>query len=319
MIHSSESHSKEMQTHSCQSLSTSTFQLCYPHRCHSSKTHFPKPNTLLVGSSRVVPRKNYLLFSSLRAAADNGDSEVELLGKPALAHPPSVEENEEEEEEDGEKDTADNEPNKTQDMEDALAPFLKFFKSRDAAEIDGIDEDGDLGMFVDSPKVDETVKAESSDKNAVAVEYYDPKPGDFVVGVVVSGNENKLDVNVGADYLGTMLTKEMMPLNSGEIESSLFDLEKDAEQLMVNGKLGIVKDDEGFKGEWMQESPIVAIGTVIFAEVLGRTLSGRPLLSARRMFRRVAWHRVRQVITIINSTLLSTSSLFSSSLVIAKF
>lgn len=288
-----------MQTHSCQSLSTSTFQLCYPHRHRSSsKTYFSKPNTLLVGSSRFVLRKNHLLFDSLHAsAADNGDSEVELLGKPALVHSPSVEE---EDEEDGEKDISDNETNKLQEMEDALAPFLKFFKSSESAEIDGIDEDGDLGMFLDSPKVDEIVKSESSKKNTVAVEYYDPKPGDFVVGVVVSGNDNKLDVNVGADYLGTMLTKEMMPLNSDcEIESSLFDLEKDAEQLMVNGKLGLVKDDEGFKGEWMQESPIVGIGTVIFAEVLGRTLSGRPLLSARRMFRRVAWHRVRQVVIII--------------------
>lgn len=40
---------------------------------------------------------------------------------------------------------------------------------------------------------------------------------------------------------------------------------------------------------------LVAPGTVVFAEVLGRTLSGRPLLSARRLFRRLAWHRARQI------------------------
>lgn len=41
---------------------------------------------------------------------------------------------------------------------------------------------------------------------------------------------------------------------------------------------------------------LVAPGTVVFAEVLGRTLSGRPLLSARRLFRRLAWHRASQIL-----------------------
>ncbi|KAG2271676.1 hypothetical protein Bca52824_066231 [Brassica carinata] len=34
--------------------------------------------------------------------------------------------------------------------------------------------------------------------------------------------------------------------------------------------------------------------TMIFADVLWRMLSGRPLLSSRRYFRRIAWHQVRQ-------------------------
>jgi small subunit ribosomal protein S1 len=36
---------------------------------------------------------------------------------------------------------------------------------------------------------------------------------------------------------------------------------------------------------------LVVPGTVVFVEVLGWTLSGRPLLSARRLF----WHRAKQV------------------------
>ncbi|CAA7042843.1 unnamed protein product [Microthlaspi erraticum] len=35
--------------------------------------------------------------------------------------------------------------------------------------------------------------------------------------------------------------------------------------------------------------PVVEIGTVILAEVLRRTLSGRPLLSSIRYFRRITW------------------------------
>ncbi|KAF3497344.1 hypothetical protein DY000_02054844 [Brassica cretica] len=32
--------------------------------------------------------------------------------------------------------------------------------------------------------------------------------------------------------------------------------------------------------------------TMLFADVLGRTLSGRPLLSSRRYFRKIAWHKI---------------------------
>ncbi|XP_043719173.1 protein PIGMENT DEFECTIVE 338, chloroplastic-like isoform X2 [Telopea speciosissima] len=163
------------------------------------------------------------------------------------------------------------------DKDDALAPFLKFFKDRDS------DEDSDLKV----------TKGEES--QMVIVEYYEPKPGDLVVGVVVSGNENKLDVNVGADLLGAMLTKEVLPLYDQEFPYLLCDMEKDAEEFMVPGKMGIIRDEDAVSGEPVPGRPVVEVGTVLFAEVLGRTLSGRPLLSTRRLFRRIAWHRLRQI------------------------
>ncbi|KAF2291084.1 hypothetical protein GH714_019750 [Hevea brasiliensis] len=109
------------------------------------------------------------------------------------------------------------------------------------------------------------------------------------------GNENKLDVNVGADLLGTMLTKEVLPLYDKEMEYLLCDMDKDSERFMVRGKMGIVKDEAAVSGGAGPGRPVVETGTILFAEVLGRTLSGRPLLSTRRLFRRIAWHRVRQV------------------------
>ncbi|KAL1212464.1 Protein PIGMENT DEFECTIVE [Cardamine amara subsp. amara] len=162
------------------------------------------------------------------------------------------------------------------DDDEILKPFFKFFKSED-----------------------EEIESEVSDElDRVSVEYYDPKPGEFVVGVVVSGNENKLDVSIGADMLGTMLTKEILPLYDKELDYLLCDLKYDAEEFLVNGKMGIVKDDdEGVEIVEFQRQgrPVVELGTVVFAEILGRTLSGRPLLSSRRYFRRIAWHRVRQI------------------------
>lgn len=177
------------------------------------------------------------------------------------------------------------------DEEEALAPFLKFFKPRDSAE-EVEEEESEVGVSRESIDVDDKVE-----EDKVSVEYYEPKPGDFVIGVVVSGNENKLDVNVAADLLGTMLTKEVLPLYDKEIDFLLCDLKKDAEEFMVRGKMGIVKDDDAIamSGGLGPGRPVVETGTVLFAEVLGRTLSGRPLLSTRRLFRKMAWHRVRQI------------------------
>lgn len=218
-----------------------------------------------------------------------GNEELELLNKPNLV-PIS----------NGVASEVDKKSEKP-DEEEALAPFLKFFKPRDSAE--EVEEEGsEVGVSRESIGVDDKV---GEDK--VSVEYYEPKPGDFVIGVVVSGNENKLDVNVGADLLGTMLTKEVLPLYDKEMDFLLCDLKKDAEEFMVRGKMGIVKDDDAIamSGGSGPGRPVVETGTVLFAEVLGRTLSGRPLLSTRRLFRKMAWHRVRQVLFLLSSYSLS--------------
>ncbi|XP_040997024.1 protein PIGMENT DEFECTIVE 338, chloroplastic isoform X2 [Juglans microcarpa x Juglans regia] len=171
--------------------------------------------------------------------------------------------------------------------EEALEPFLKFFKGRD----DEAEVKEEAGVLEEKFDVDDKYE----EANKVGVEYYEPKPGDFVVGVVVSGNENKLDLNVGADLLGTMLTKEVLPLYDKEMEYLLCDMDRDANEFMVRGKMGIVKNDEALGRGSAPGRPVVETGTVLFAEVLGRTLSGRPLLSTRRFFRRISWHRVRQI------------------------
>ncbi|EPS65242.1 hypothetical protein M569_09535, partial [Genlisea aurea] len=191
--------------------------------------------------------------------------ELELLDKPypkqAFADPDEVEPSQV----------------KKRNKEELLEPFYKFLKPPD-------DED------TDSVTLNQISTEEKTEK--VAVDYYEPKAGDLVMGVVVSGNENKLDVNVGADMLGTMLTKEVLPLYKKEMDNLLCDVNGET---LVRGKMGIVKNDEAISGKPAIGRPVVDLGTVLFAEVLGRTLGGRPLLSARKLFRRIAWHRVRQI------------------------
>lgn len=136
----------------------------------------------------------------------------------------------------------------------------------------------------------------------MSVEYYDPKPGDFVVGVVLSGNDSKLDVSIGSDMMGSMLAKESLPFCKEEVNGLLCDLNEERDQgLFVNGKVVILRDKEGFGEKREAGRRTVEAGTVVFAEVLGRSLGGRPLLSCRRLFRRVAWHRVRQVLFLFRS------------------
>ncbi|KAK8949150.1 hypothetical protein KSP39_PZI006211 [Platanthera zijinensis] len=193
--------------------------------------------------------------------------ELELLGKPSPVSIPDEE--------------SPPASAKSVHLDDALAPFLKFFKAKNTEEIYPFGEKN------------ETLNPAAGKR--VGLEYYEPKPGDFVVGVVVAGNDRKIDVDVGADLLGSMLTKEVLPFYDRELAYLCCDLENDAREFMVRGKMGVVKDEEAMSSGEAPGRPVVEIGTVLFAEVLGRTLSGRPLLSSRRMFRRVAWHRVRQI------------------------
>ncbi|XP_060198695.1 protein PIGMENT DEFECTIVE 338, chloroplastic-like [Lycium barbarum] len=169
------------------------------------------------------------------------------------------------------------EEKKTVSKDEVLEPFYKLFKPRE----ESYEQESDTDIELEEEKV-QPVKEEEVKK--ISVEYYEPKPGDLVVGVVVSGNENKLDVSVGADLLGTMLTKDVLPLYDKEMGYLLCDMDKDAEEFLVRGKMGIVSYDEALSGESTSGKP----GTILFAEVLGRTLSGRPLWSTRRLFRRVA-------------------------------
>jgi small subunit ribosomal protein S1 len=174
--------------------------------------------------------------------------------------------------------------------EEILKPFLKFFKESDSLEVEK-----DNGVLKVSEKSDDMNEEEAKKVNGIG-EYYEPKPGDFVVGVVVGGNENKLSVNVGAELEGTMLNKEVLPLYSREMEYLFCDEEKDGENLVVQGKMGILRNDDTINGVMVKgKDSVVEIGTILFAEVLGRTLTGRPLLSSRRLFCRIAWHRLRQV------------------------
>ncbi|KAG0586749.1 hypothetical protein KC19_2G114100 [Ceratodon purpureus] len=129
--------------------------------------------------------------------------------------------------------------------------------------------------------------------------FYKPRVGDYVMGVVASGNFSKLDVNIGAKNLGHLFRKDVMPLDSCSIREMSWEFSdgNSAESSGVAGPrrgLRFVRDEDVLN--MAIEAPMaVELGTVLTMEVKGMTPSGRALLSARSVAREYAWQRVRQL------------------------
>lgn len=131
------------------------------------------------------------------------------------------------------------------------------------------------------------------------LEHYEPKSGHRVIGVVVSGNHAKLDIDIGAAKLGHLHVKELLPIDKFQLEEHqwelpVVDVKGGKNPVPPSGHPCVVYDDEVFALE--EPGPLVIdVGTVLDLEVMGETVGGNALLSARRSGRRVAWERVRQV------------------------
>jgi small subunit ribosomal protein S1 len=211
---------------------------------------------------------------------DGGGEELHLLDKPFPS--PSAEA----------EDEAKPEPAPAPSTEEALASYLNFYQVKGAETTEDTEASSAAVGFVE----------DGAGAGGRGVVYYDPKPGDLVVGVVVGGDARVLDVDVGAGgEPALMLTKEAAPTSREEFGFLACDVASSdsVREFAAEGRVGVavsggrVKTGRTGKDKF---APVVGVGTVVFAEVLGRTLGGRPLLSARRMFRRAAWHRVRQVL-----------------------
>lgn len=153
----------------------------------------------------------------------------------------------------------------------------------------------------DSPPDEEAIEG---------LEYYEPRVGDFVIGVVVSGNGNRLEINIGSAGLARMYLSEVLHNNKSQMDRISCELPTDSYRganyaaaadgngcnLIGKGMMGILKEKEAIGDGWTRTgtSPIEE-GTILYAQVLGRTLSGESLLSSRRFARRVAWQRVKQI------------------------
>jgi small subunit ribosomal protein S1 len=128
------------------------------------------------------------------------------------------------------------------------------------------------------------------------LDYYVPVLGHRVVGVIVSGNYAKLDVDIGAAKLGHLHVRDLLPLDKLDILESEWVLPDDGggPGTPSLGRPHVVYDEEVYNFE-APEPLVVDIGTVLEMEVVGQTVSGNPLLSARKAAQRLQWDRVMQM------------------------
>lgn len=167
----------------------------------------------------------------------------------------------------------------------------------DAATRDGCREN----VAVPIPKDDVALETQAAGLDD-DLDYYVPVVGHRVVGVVVSGNYAKLDVDIGAAKLGHLHVQDLLPLDKLNIDESKWILSDDAgeggdggsPETPSLGRLHVVYDEEVYTYE-APEPLVVDIGTVLELEVVGQTMSGNPLLSVRKAAQRLQWDRVMQV------------------------
>ncbi|PUZ65018.1 hypothetical protein GQ55_3G189600 [Panicum hallii var. hallii] len=265
-------------------------------RRRQAKHHKAPTASHLLCSRRAAAPSPPQVHASSYSSADgggggSGGDELHLLEKPS----PSVAEDAEEEPE----------PVPVLSTEEALAPFLKFFQVK-STDPDA-EADAAAGGRAESDAADEAARTSGVSAGGRGIRYYDPKPGDFVAGVVVRNDGRTLDVDIGAGgEPALMLTKEAVPVPGEEFGYVACDIGSErAAEFAIEGRVGVVvrqvgageEDGELTSGRNGKEkrAAVMGVGTIVFAEVLGRTLGGRPLLSVRRLFRRVAWHRARQI------------------------
>ncbi|KAM0857672.1 hypothetical protein ACQ4PT_048327 [Festuca glaucescens] len=211
---------------------------------------------------------------------DGGGEELHLLEKPFPSASCEAE------------DEPEPEPAPAPSTEEVLASYLNFF------QVTGADASEDTEAAAAAEAAVGFLE-DGAGAGGGGVVYYDPKPGDLVVGVVVGGDARVLDVDVGAGgEPALMLAKEAAPTSREEFGYLACEVASSdgAREFAAEGRVGVAVSSGAVKVRSTGKekcAPVVGVGTVVFAEVFGRTLGGRPLLSARRLFRRVAWHRVR--------------------------
>ncbi|CAN6350358.1 unnamed protein product [Urochloa humidicola] len=254
----------------------------------------PNPSRRLSSRGASGPPPLQVHASADGGGGGSGDDELHLLEKPS----PSASEDAEAEEEP--------EAVPLLSTEEALAPFLKFFQVKNT-DPDAEEDAAAAAAAAEALAVSDAARSAGASAGGRRVRYYYPKPGDFVAGVVLRSDGRTLDVDIGAGgEPALMLAKEAVPVPGEEFGYLACDAGSErAAEFAAEGRVGVaVRQVGGGEGGGVLASgrngkekgaAVTGVGAVVFAEVLGRTLGGRPLLSARRLFRRVAWHRVRQI------------------------
>lgn len=136
--------------------------------------------------------------------------------------------------------------------------------------------------------------------SVVRTQSYAPNEKDIVLGAVISASDQKLDLEIGAEQPALMLSRDL-GTSFESLDNIFFKLPSDEDSQSLEGfvapvgKSLIVEDLRAYDGASPLGS-VVHVGTVVTAEVQGLTLGeGRAILSVRPPAKRIAWHRIKQL------------------------
>lgn len=157
----------------------------------------------------------------------------------------------------------------------------------------------DLSRVDVAARTTKDVVDEAVGLNNAALDCYVPVPGDRVLGVVVSGNNGMLDVDIGAAKLGHLHVQDLLPRYEFDVFERKYVLPADATIGRSSGtpSLGLaqVVYDEQVYCYGPPLPLVVDVGSVLELEVVELTANGNPLLSARKAAQRLQWSRVLQI------------------------
>uniref|UniRef100_A0A0E0PQG4 S1 motif domain-containing protein n=1 Tax=Oryza rufipogon TaxID=4529 RepID=A0A0E0PQG4_ORYRU len=183
-----------------------------PRSRRAARRRPPTASRLPVRGARAASPLHASSSSSSGGGEGGGGDELHLLEKPFPSPSPADEDESES-----------TEAAPALSTEEALAPFLKFFQGKSTEP----DEDdaaaggggGGGGGYVEEDEEDKGEGSAGAGAGGRGVVYYDPKPGDLAVGVVVGGDGRTLDIDVGAGgEPALMLAKEAVPMTGEEFE-----------------------------------------------------------------------------------------------------
>lgn len=123
-------------------------------------------------------------------------------------------------------------------------------------------------------------------------QFYVPQEGDLVLGAVTLINDQKVDLEIGAELSALMPLRDLQPLLQ-HTGSMYFEISNEDGLSVPLGESLLVKDDALSSCSC---SGMVDIGTIVVAEVIGKTIiDGRAILSCKSAAQKLAWHRIDQL------------------------
>ncbi|MCO5583673.1 hypothetical protein L7F22_037586 [Adiantum nelumboides] len=138
----------------------------------------------------------------------------------------------------------------------------------------------------------ESLALESPKERLSISQFYVPQKGDLVLGAVTFINDQKVDLEIGAELSALMPLRDLQPLLQHD-DSLFFEVSSEGTCSVPFGESLLLKGKSALNNSF--ENGVFVTGTILVAEVIGKTIiDGRAILSCKSAAHKFAWHRIDQ-------------------------